>query len=365
MKKKLLIALLFNLGVISMSHANIAPNIISPATDTLEFQQLKYGKNAIAVGEINTSVTNIIAVKPDTAEFSVTYVTEGETPNDASNRNAKNMKTFNEYLNQLGISDDNLTTIGYQNYQQEQQHVIDNPAKRYTSTFTVYLDIDNKQFFDVVNVLDQNQINGIRQDNDNKYYLFKIQGTSDSESSAKQLSQQKYQLIVNQLNKLGINNISVASYDTVIASPESETVKKYYVQNTIKIKVNDFTLLGKIIAKAQELKMTVNNDMNYSVSESAKNAVLAKYEQTIYQELAAKATRLLGQQYQLGVPSTLNSTENSYDLQPRNYGYNRAMVNVGQSQLFEAQDIDIQAPTEFTISLTMSGTFEIIKHINR
>lgn len=41
------------------------------------------------------------------------------------------------------------------------------------------------------------------------------------------------------------------------------------------------------------------------------------------------------------------------------------MVNVGQSQLFEAQDIDIQAPTEFTISLTMSGTFEIIKHINR
>lgn len=39
------------------------------------------------------------------------------------------------------------------------------------------------------------------------------------------------------------------------------------------------------------------------------------------------------------------------------------MVIVGQSQLFDADNINIQTPSEFTITLTMSGSFEIIKNI--
>lgn len=63
------------------------------------------------------------------------------------------------------------------------------------------------------------------------------------------------------------------------------------------------------------------------------------------------------------MPTNLSSDENSYTIQPRNYGYSRAMINAGQSQLFDADNINIQTPSEFTITLTMSGSFEIIKNI--
>lgn len=364
MKKKLLLVLLLNLGALSMSPSNAAiANNDNPNTG-LELQQLKYGNGYLAVGNINTSITDQIKLKPDTAEFSITYITEGTTPNDASNRNAENMKKFKEYLIQLGLKDDNLTTVAYQNYENEKQQPVGNKSMQYKSTFTINLSITNKQFFDVVKLLDENNINDIQQDSYQKYYIFKIQQISDTAEKAKQLNQQKYQQIVAQLNKLGINDITVAGYDNQVVSPSSEMVKKYYVQNTTEIKVTNFDLLGKIISKAQELKMMVNNDMHYSVSATEKDRILAEHEQVIYQKLADKATRLLGKQYQLGIPTNLNSHDNNiYEVQPRSYGYSRSMINASQSQNFMADEVDIQTPSEFSMTLTMTGTFEIVKKI--
>jgi len=365
MKKKLLFILLLNLSIAPISQAAASPIANDSLVNILEFQKIKYGNNAIVIGDINTSITETIKLKPDTAEFSISYITEGDTPNDASNRNAADMKKLNDYLKQLGIKNDDLTTIAYQNYENEKQQPLVDKSKRYNSKFTVNANITNDQFFNVIKLLDKNNINDIKQNPDEKFYIFTIEEDSDSADKAKQLTQQKYHLIINELNKLGISDISVAGYDNQVISPKTEMVKKYYVQNTIQIKVNDFALMGKIIAKAQDLKMMVNNDMSYSVSEAEKNRVLALHEQAIYKKLAAKATRLLGQQYQLGVPTNLSSDENSniYSIQPRNYAYTRTMLNAGQAQNFVADKIDIQAPSEFSITLTMSGSFEVLKSV--
>lgn len=365
MKKTILFALLINLGVATMSNANTPENGLISTQPQIDYEQLKYGNDRFAIGEINVSVTETITLKPDTATFSITYITEGDTPNDASNRNANNIKKLNDYLMELGINQDNLTTIGYQNYENEKEQPIDNAAKRFSSTFTIHLNIDNEHFFDVVKVLDEHQISDIKLDDSHQFYVFNIQEINESANQAKQRNQQKYQQIVKQLKQLGINEISVAGYDNQMVSSENELVKKYYVQNTQLIKVNNFEQLGKIITKAQELKMMVNNDFNYSVSEKEKNRILEQYEQTMYDKLAAKATRLLGQHYQLGVPTSLASNQDNhfYSVQPRDYGYSRTMVNAGQSQMFEAQAVDIQSPSEFTITLTMSGIFEIVMNI--
>lgn len=365
MKIKLIAALLLNLTLVAVLQAEPLPPTSNNSAEFLEWQQLKYGNNAIAVGNINTSVTEVIKLKPDTAEFTITYSTEGSTPNDASNRNIAGMKQLNDYLNQLGIKKDDLTTVAYQNYQNEQPQPLSDQAKQYSSTFTINININNNQFLDVVKLLDENNINDIKQDHYNSYYVFNITAIGDSANNAKQQAQAKYQQIANALNKLGQNVISIAAYDNQLISPQTELVKKYYVLNTLKIKVTNFDVLGKIISKAQELKMIVNNDMNYTVSEAEQDRILAQYQQTIYQKLAAKATRLLGQQYQLGVATNLNSNENSnlYNIQPRNYSYNKRMFNTAQIQNFVADDVDIQSPSEFTISLTMSGNFEIVKTI--
>ncbi|WP_392551509.1 SIMPL domain-containing protein [Orbus wheelerorum] len=366
MKKKLLFVLLLNLGITSVSHAAQSVIAHDDSNNILELQRLKYGNDAIVIGNINTSISETIKIKPDTAEFSITFITEGTTPTIASNSNATGMKMLNEYLNKLGIKNDDLTTVAYQNYENEKQQPTADQAKRYNSTFTVHANMTNDQFFNALKLLDKNNINDIKQNPESKFYIFNIEESSDSIDKAKQLTQQKYQRIINELNKLGISNISIAGYDSKAISDKTELVKKYYVQNTIQIKVADFTLIGKIIAKAQELKMMVNNDMNYQVSDSEKNRVLAQYEQAIYNKLAAKATRLLGQQYQLGFPTNLNSDENSniYSVQARNYGYTQKMLSA-QAQNFTEDSIDIQPPSEFSITLTMSGSFEVIKAIKQ
>ncbi|WP_392562139.1 SIMPL domain-containing protein [Orbus sturtevantii] len=363
MKKKIASILLLNLSLILIPQAAYSTVPNENLANTLELQRLKYGNNAVVIGDINTSITETIKLKPDTAEFSITYITEGSSPNDASNRNTANMKALNQYLNQLGIKNEDLTTIAYQNYEHEQQQPIADKSKRYNSKFAVNVNMTNKQFFDAVKLFDKNNIDDIKQRVDNNAYIFSLEANGDSADQAKQLAQQKYQLIINELAKLGINDISVASYDNQVISPKTETVKKYYVRNTLQVKVNNFDLIGKIIVKAQELKMTVNNDISYNVSELEKNRILAQYEQSIYDKLTAKAARLLGKQYQLGVPTHLNSDENShiYSIQPRNYSYSQKVLNAGQAQSFIADSVDIQPPSEFSITLTMSGSFEIVK----
>lgn len=58
-------------------------------SEWLRLNEMKYGEKQVAVGSINVTHLENIRLKPDTAEFSVTYLTEGTTPNAASNQNIK------------------------------------------------------------------------------------------------------------------------------------------------------------------------------------------------------------------------------------------------------------------------------------
>lgn len=358
MRKKLLLILLLQLGVISMGYAK---NEDSSAED-IKLQQLKYGTNLISVGNINTSINEKIIVKPDTATFSVTYLAQGSIPNEASNENTKVMKQLTDYLTKLGIPQKNLTTIEYRSFEQESQQPIKDENQKYRSTFKIKSDIQDKIFFDVVAILDKHHIDNITQDNYNHYH-FEIQQIADTAEQAKQQTQKEYQQISEKLKSIGVDNFTITAYDNEKITSGREIVKKYFVTNTLSIKVNDFSLLNKIIGKAQDLKMRVNNDINYSVSNEKKDQIIQENEQNIYKKLVARATRLLGEQYELGYATFLQSTEN-HNFYNRPIHYPRADMMLASADMDTSDhSVDIQPPSEFEIDLTMNGTFEILKKI--
>lgn len=370
MNKILLLSILINLGIASASYAqspSINNNIIE---QQLVLDQLKYGTNYISIGNISVHIIEKVKLSPDTAEFSITYLTEGSTPNEASNRNASNMKKLVEYLNELGITEKDLTTLSYQNYEKIQQQPIANVEGGLNkTTLTAHVSIEKNKFFDALKLLEDNGIYDLKHVSSyDGIYQFKMTEIGNDADTTKKLAQDKFKTLESLLKKLNIQKLTIEEYRNDKIDPGTETIKKYYVKNTVKIKVTHFDHLGKIIAQAQELKMTVNNDINYSVSNEAKNSIIQSYESGILAKLTAKAERLLGSnqsRYQLGVPMSLNSGENdsSDSYRPRHYAYSESVVNAGQTQLFSADNVEIQPPSEYELTLSMSGTFEIVKPV--
>lgn len=368
MKKTLLLVLLFNTGIAFASNAQPSANDINQVYSIREFQKLKYGNNLIPVGNINTSITETIKLKPDMAEFSITYITDGKTPNDASNRNQNNMKAFKTYLSSLEITDENLTTIDYQNYEQEVQTTLLNENKKYQSSLKISLKINVKeQFPTVFKILDENQINNIKYDDYKNYYIVNVIETGSTLEEAKEKANSKYLSLSKNFNVLNINNISILEYDSQEMPQESTNEKRYYVRNTVKINIVNLDNIGKIIAKAQELKMIVNNDINYQVSDLATQQAIDKYEATLLNKLNKKVERLLAEQYLIGMPTQLTSSgsQDRQDVMQRNYSYRPAVINsiASKSQQYQSNTIDIQPPSEFKITLTLSGSFEILKKV--
>lgn len=368
MKTQLLLAILLSSVVSSGSvQASLAGD--NPVMLMSELNQLKYGPDYVTVGTINVGVTEKIILSPDTAEFSITYLTEGSTPNEASNRNAENMKKLNEFMRGLGITDKDLTTIAYRNYENVHRQRIQNlNASLHKTSFTVNVVMDQNRFLEVVALLEQNGISDLKLNEYNNQYKFKISETGSDDKATKELAQSKFKRLEKGLKDLGVERLSIEEYRNDAVEPGTEEVKKYYVQNAIKIKVTDFDHLGKIIAQAQELKMTVNNDISYSVSDEAKKRTLESHQSGLLNKLTAKGERLINTDsklYRLGVPLTLNSNENdpSVFIRPGREMHPSALINAGQKQRFDARQVEIQPPSEYEMTLSISGTFEVVKPV--
>lgn len=332
----------------------------------LEVNKLKYGMDLVAVGSINVNVSEKLTLKPDTAEFSIKYTTEGTTPSEASDRNTTNMKAFTNYLQQLGIKQQDLTTIGYKNYEQTSaKPLTKTDAQQYQTLLTVNVTIPSNKFYDVVKVLEQQGISNLDKvkDTDNNY-SFVISEIANSYDTTKQQAEKKYQTIAEQLKAKDISQLAIEKYNNKEADQPTKEVKTYYVENTIKIRTYKFDDLGKIIAKAQELKMTVNNDFRYSVSDETKNKAIAELESKLLTKLQDKAKRSLNSgDYQLGAPQNLNiSNSDGGGIYPRNYyAESDAMINTLAMKSAAGAQVDIQPPSEFEIMVNMNGNFDILK----
>ncbi|PHI29198.1 SIMPL domain-containing protein [Budvicia aquatica] len=369
MKKRTLLIALLSLSVLPAFYTQCSALTATSADSPLILSQMKYGSDYVVVGSINTTISDVIKLSPDTVEFSITYISEGSTPNDASNRNSNNMKKLNTAMYALGITDQDLTTVAYQNYELTSQQEISNGSTEYhQSSITVSADITQDKVFNVIKSLETNNILNIEKNQYDKQYSFKIiEIGSNSETTAK-LAKDKYQKIEKILSSLGVDPLTIQDYENSKTGPKTEEIKKYYVNNTIKIKVTNFDNLGKIIAKAQELKMTVNNDMTYSVSDNARDKIIEDREKDLLNKLTAKTERLLGNSpnadYQLGYPSTLTSgTVNPVNPYIPRMESLSAVINSGQMQNVEASNINIQPPSEYEITLSISGTFDVIKPV--
>lgn len=362
MKRTLLLAILFNLGVSSMSYAQSQINDHHLVSTSIEWQQLKYGKDLIAVGNINVNIDEKVKFKPDIAEFTISYSSEANSFGEASNQNAAHMKKFNQFLVDSGIKQNDLTTISYRNYEREIDQPIDNQSKLYRASYLIHLNIDQKQFFKAIELLDQHNIHNVTQENDQKYYVFEIEQFANSREAAKQLVQQHYQSIANELNKLDKASIVVTAYDNQEASPQTTKVKKYYVENTLQIKVKQFDLISKIMTEAQKMDIKVNDDLTYTISDEAIEQLLQQHEQMLYTKLADKAKRLLGKDYQLGVAKNLNYSRQSYVYETKPVLY--ARLSQASSDSYNDEMIDIKTPAESEATLSMGGSFEILRKVN-
>lgn len=325
---------------------------------------LKYGSEKISIGTLSVSVAEVVKLKPNITKFSITYLTEGVTPNDASNKNVENMRKLKTFLSSLNIKDKDITTLSYNNYQNlVSRKVIDNKALFETKLGVNFI-IPKENFYTVINMLEKNGVNNVIKNKNYQYYTFMISKINDNETKTKKETEEAFKEIEKSLKKLGAHEIEVAEYETKKITQENEDIQKYFVSNTIQVKTNNFNNIGKIISKAQELKMTINNDISYSISDEEKEKILSSVESMLLDKLIHKATTLLDKKYSLGVPKTLSYNKNDFVVQPRYYNYENKMVsNLGQAQAFDAQEVNINTPSEFEITLTMSGVFEVVQSI--
>lgn len=335
----------------------------------IEVNKLKYGSELIAVGNINVSLSETISLKPDTVEFSISYLTEGKTPTEASDTNTKNMKALMTYLQQLNIKEQDITTVGYKNYEQLSPEPITSPAnQKYQTLITIQTKIPSDQLYAVIKTLDQQGINNLDKvkDTDNTY-SFAIKQVADNADTTKQQAEKKYQLIFEQLKAQGINQLIIDKYNNQPVSQSTNNIKTYYVENTIKINTKQFDQLGKIIAKAEELKMTINNDFQYSVSDNTKNKAIADAETKLLAKLQEKARLSLSStDYQLGAPQNLSvfNTEINAPIYPINrYAKNDGIMLGAVAN--SPEQVSIQPPSQYDLTVTMNGNFDILKKISK
>ena len=157
----------------------------------LEVQQLKYGKDLIPVGEIDSSIDDIITLKPDTAEFFITLETEGATPTEASNLNVDKIKNLKSYLSTLNITDDNLVTVDYRNSVRTVEKKDNKENTNYEATLEILLTTDKDGSFIKLNkILDKYGINDISNDislyDRSNNYLFTIDSINNNASKTKE-----------------------------------------------------------------------------------------------------------------------------------------------------------------------------------
>jgi Uncharacterized conserved protein len=180
-------------------------------------------------------------------------------------------------------------------------------------------------------------------------------------SKAKEDLYQKYTNIANDLKNIGLTNVSIKSSSVGQIDTGKINEQRYFVNNTLKIKINKLDLIGKIIAKAQELKMQVNNDIAYSVSPEAIQTAVKEHETLLLNQLTTKVERLMAKQYVVGAPISLELQSRYPEAIHERYNYSSnqmlRMASMGSS------DVDIYTPPEYEITLTLSGSFETLKKV--
>ena len=369
-KTGILLAMFLNLGAASAVHSFPNSNNLNVTDAYLELEKSKYGNGLVPVGTIDVKHLEIIRLKPDVVNFSVTVNSEGLTLTEASEINDKKIKEFKDYLIKLGLSDKSLTSVGYDN--QEKEEIVYKKVvgieRQYKARYSIFISIeDNDSFMKVKEVLGQHNIYelvGESQTPNSDSYNFIINAIANSEKEADKKARDIYYAIVEKLNKLNLDTTSIAATDVSAYSPDGLKEKHQTITHRLAISTDKIDEIGKIIGKAQELDIIVNNDARYDVSTKAKQKAIEDVEPLLLQKLEDKATSFLSKKYVLGVPTRIDITDlaiveklnNNYSFEDRG----SIRMGIGMDRYLK-KGVDISIQSEQKMQLIITGSFEMLK----
>lgn len=365
-KTGILLAMFLNLGAASAVHSFPNSNNLNVTDAYLELEKSKYGNGLVPVGTIDVKHIEMITLKPDVVNFSVTVNSEGLTLTEASEINDKKIKEFKDYLIKLGVSDKSLTTVRYENQEKIIYKKDTGIEQQYRASYSMAIEIeDNDSLLEIKEVLSQHNIYDLQIEpktkNSNSYY-FTIYAIANSEKEADKKARDIYYAIVEKLNKLNLDTTSIEATDVSAYVPDELQEKHQMITHRLAISTDKIGEIGKIIGKAQELDIIVNNDTRYDVSRKAMQKAIEDVEPLLLQKLEDKATSFLSKKYVLGAPTRIDITDLAIiEALNDNNNYSREGSSEARMGIGEDKSVDISIQSEQKMQLFITGTFEMLK----
>ncbi|GEM_PF-5681970 len=334
--------------------------------------RLKYGGQALKVGQFETSVTKKLKLTPDTVEFSVTHVSEGLTPEEASEQNREKMGEFRSFLATLGVGEKDVTTLGFDNYQSSRYRENRDEKEIFETRVGVNFRLEGKKFYDALKLLKASGIENAKKNRNYEFYEFNITKRGESKDETALEAEKVFKQLEAGLEKLGALNLEISEFETKKLSKNGKNIKIYNIRDTIKIKTKNFTILGKILQKANLLNMNLNGDMFYTVSDEQVASLLAANEALLLDEAAQKARRILGKDYVLGVVTHINYRSDDLtgvkfrangQVQQNRVMAKMSLANAAVSDDFVESVPQINTPEEFELNVWLNVNFEITKRL--
>jgi uncharacterized protein YggE len=335
---------------------------MSPVEAEMERIRQQYGERYLVVGTINNLVgVGVLKVKPDIMITEFELKTEGNTLEQASNENAKTMTEFKKYLISLGVRSDDIETSRYTRSNETVQG--EKGKGRYVTKIDVRIhSLDTKRFYEVMEILEKEEINKLLKNDYGNYYTYTIESPVTTEKSSKQTAKDKYDRIEKKLISAGIENVEIASYNTSEAEPEKK--QAYTVTHAFRVKMKTSVDMGKVLQKGQSYKIKNPGRITYDISEELKKKyTLEAYDKAMNEIVDKSKVILKNRGYEIGDIKYINDSSPYWN-------YNRSdpgivmMQNRGDiSANYKETNIDIpfSVAQEMSITVTLTASYDILK----
>ena len=358
MKKRRLMIVMVILLSFGMLRAEM-----SPVEAEMERVRLQYGEKYMIVGTLNNLVgIGTLKVKPDLMVTEFELKTEGNTLEQASNENAKTMTEFKKYLMSLGIKSEDIETSRYTRNNETVQG--EKGKGRYVTKIDVRINsLDTQRFYDVMGILEQEEISRLIKNDYGNYYTYTIESPVTTEKSSKQTAKDKYDRIEKKLRGAGIGNVEIASYNTTEAEPEKKQV--YIVTHAFRVRMSTSLDMGKILQKGQSYKIKNPGRITYDISEQLKKKyTLEAYDKAMNEIVDKSKVILKNRGYEIGDIKYINDSSPYWNYNNNSGSGIVMMQNSGNfSTNYNAESVDIpfSVAQEMSITVTLTASYDILK----
>lgn len=345
---------------------------IPPESNILERERLQYGKEYIVTGKINDiSGTGEIIVKPDILMTNFELMTEADTLEKASEENAKSMNELKKYLLSIGVKENDIETSRYSKGEKIEEKFKDEKSNIYKTNFQVIVTMKNDKFYLVTDILSKENIIELKSINNDykENFYFTIESFDKNMEASRKLAKDKYDRIESALKKLGVQDVSIFSYN-VQETKETEKKKIYTITHTFKVKMKSSVDMGKLLKKCEELRVKNPGSITYDISEELRTkATMEAYEKAVNNLYEKAKVIIKNRGYELGDVTIWDRTQSGREYMPLpapGVLMNQKRINTSyyvEETTAESVDIPFSTAQEMKITAKASASFDIINKI--